>query len=278
MSSLDRYAVVGHPIAHSRSPFIHAQFAAQTGEPLEYSRLDIAPERLETDVRAFFAAGGKGLNLSVPHKESGCRLAASLSEHARRAGAVNTLLRDANGALHGENTDGVGLLRDLTQNLRLSLRGQRILLLGAGGAARGVVAPLLEQSPAQLFIANRNVSRAGQLAALFNGTAACRVDAGSFAQAGAQSWDLIVNATAASLTGELPQLADSVLHADSFCYDMAYGSSDTVFVRWARERGARATMGLGMLVEQAAEAFWLWRGVRPETAPVLKALASEGPL
>jgi shikimate dehydrogenase len=284
MKAPDRYAVVGHPIAHSRSPFIHARFAAQTGQHLDYGRLDIAPERLDSEVRAFFDGGGKGLNLSVPHKEAGARLVASLSDHARRAGAVNTLLRDAHGALHGENTDGVGLLRDLTQNLRLSLGGMRILLLGAGGAARGVVAPLLEQKPARLLIANRDVSRAERLAEVFasgtddsqQGAGSCRVEAGGFAQAGTHSWDLILNATAASLTGELPQLADESLTANTFCYDMAYGDTHTVFVRWARERGARATMGLGMLVEQAAEAFWLWRGVRPETGPVLKALSDEG--
>lgn len=274
MSRPDRYAVVGHPIHHSRSPFIHAQFAAQCAQNMEYGALDLAPEDFVTGVRTFFSDGGAGLNLTVPHKESGFLLMDSLSERAQRAGAVNTVLRDERGALHGDNTDGAGLLRDLTANLQLALRGKRILLLGAGGAARGVLTPLLAEQPAQLLIANRNADRAERLADTFatQFAASDRLAGGGFELAGRQSWDLIVNATAASFSDELPLLVDSVLHTGSFCYDMAYGAKDTVFVRWARERGVQATMGFGMLVEQAAEAFCLWRGVRPDTAPVLRAL------
>ena len=274
MKPPDRYAVMGHPVHHSRSPFIHAQFAAQCAQHMEYVALDVAPDEFNGAVRDFFRGGGKGLNLTVPHKQAGFLLADSLSERAQRAGAVNTLLPGEGGALRGDNTDGTGLLRDLTVNLGLPLRGQRILLLGAGGAARGVLAPLLAAQPATLVIANRNADRAQRLADTFatQFAAGATLAGGGFELAAQGGWDLIINATAASLGGELPALADSALQARSFCYDMAYGAQDTVFVRWARARGARAVMGQGMLVEQAAEAFWLWRGVRPDTAPVLRAV------
>ena len=274
MPAPDRYAVIGHPIAHSRSPQIHALFAQQTRQNMLYGALDVAPQELAVRVREFFATGGRGLNVTVPHKEAVLALSASLSARARIAGAANTLLQDAAGRLSADNTDGAGLVRDLTHNLRIAVAAQRVLLLGAGGAARGVLAPLLELKPRVLVIANRGVERARALAQAFASLGPVR--AAGFAQLDGECFDLIVNATAASMQGQLPPLPLSVLGATTICYDLGYASSDTRFMHWAREHGAaQAHMGLGMLVEQAAESFYLWRGVRPETAPVLSALAAQ---
>ncbi len=271
MSKPDRYAVMGWPIAHSRSPQIHTLFAQQTGQSLVYEAIAVEPENFPAGVHGFFASGGRGLNITLPHKESAHGLATSLSERARLAGAVNTLWPDAEGSLRGDNTDGAGLIRDLVHNLGWELAGRRVLLLGAGGAARGVVAPLLALRPAQLTIANRTAARAELLAHAFAGLGAvsgCGINA-----IGAQSFDVIVNATSASLAGDAAGLPEHAVAERTLCYDMAYGKVDTAFTRWARTHGAAVTeMGLGMLVEQAAEAFELWRGVRPATAPVLAAL------
>jgi shikimate dehydrogenase len=273
MSAPDRYAVIGHPVAHSRSPRIHALFAAQTGQSLVYERIDATPAEFAVVARDFFARGGRGLNVTLPHKEAASVLCAHLTPRARRARAVNTLMAQGDGTLLGDNTDGAGLVRDLEVNLGLAVTGLRLLLIGAGGAARGVLGPLLERGPRELVIANRTPQRALQLAAEFSGVAPVRGCGLDVAGAG---FDLIINGTSASLAGELPALPRSVVQPGTVCYDMAYGREDTVFVRWAHAQGAaRAIMGLGMLVEQAAESFLLWRGVRPDTAPVLAALQRE---
>jgi len=270
-TEFDRYAVVGYPVKHSRSPFIHGMFAKQTGQKLRYQLMEVAPENLATEVPRFFAEGGKGLNITVPHKEAIIPLLKYRTPRAEFAGAVNTVLQMQDGALMGDNTDGVGLLNDLRNNLQFDLKGKRILMLGAGGAARGVIAPLLQQHLEELVIANRNVERATQLVNEFNSLGT--ISAVSFADLKPQQFDLIINATSASLQGEMPQLPDSIVGAKTLCYDMAYGKDDTVFTLWGRQRGAaQSVQGWGMLVEQAAEAFFLWRGVRPDTVPVLLAL------
>ena len=261
----DRYAVFGHPIAHSKSPQIHAAFARQTGQDMTYDAILAPLDGFAESVAQFIASGGRGANVTVPFKEAAFKLARRLSPRARRAGAVNTLSFDADGIL-GDNTDGAGLVADLTRNLHCALAGKRILLLGAGGAARGVIEPLLEQQPAEFVVANRTVSRAQELAELFDhGIRAAGFDATD------APFDLVINATAASLAGELPPLSPRVFTADTLAYDMMYGR-DTPFLDFARTHGAATADGLGMLVEQAAEAFWLWRGVRPDTAPVIAAL------
>jgi shikimate dehydrogenase len=267
----DRYAVIGHPIAHSRSPWIHAQFAQQTGQHLQYASLDVAPAELGQRVREFFAHRGRGLNVTVPHKQAVLELMDSLSERARIAGAVNTIVREADDRLHGDNTDGVGFVRDLTYNLGVSVAGRRVLLLGAGGAARGLLAPLLALAPSELTIANRSPERARELASAFATRGAVRGT--GFAELESQSFELIVNATAAGLQAQLPPLPLSVLQRAAVCYDLGYGHGATRFIQWAREHGvARCYTGAGMLVEQAAESFLLWRGVRPDTTAVLAAL------
>jgi shikimate dehydrogenase len=271
--SKDRYAVIGYPVTHSRSPFIYTRFAAQTGQMLEYSTLEAAPADFEAAVRGFFAAGGKGLNVTVPHKEAAFHLAEELTPRARLAQAVNTLALNSDGGLLGDNTDGAGLARDLLNNQRLTIAGRRLLLLGAGGAARGALAPLLGLRPRELVIANRNLQRALDLVAQFTDLGPPR--AVGYAELGNEPFDIVINATSASLAGELPPLPEGVVNARSICYDMAYAREDTPFVRWAHEHGvARAVMGLGMLVEQAAESFHLWRGVWPDTASVLAELTA----
>lgn len=273
MNSPDRYAVIGHPVSHSRSPFIHGEFAKQTAQQLEYGTIDAEPAAFEATVREFFAGGGKGLNVTVPHKEAAFHLAAELTPRAQRAGAVNTLAIGRNGLL-GDNTDGAGLARDLLNNHRVTIAGRRVLLLGAGGAARGVLAPLLGLRPAELTIANRTVARAEELAQAFGDLGLLR--AVGYAALDNEPFDIVINATAASLAGEVPPLPPGIVDARSICYDMAYGRDETAFVRWAHERGvARALDGLGMLVEQAAESFFLWRGLRPDTASVLSQLVAQ---
>lgn len=270
-STLDQYAVVGYPVSHSRSPFIHAMFARQTQQQMSYHLLEVAPEQLETEIKRFFAAGGKGLNITVPHKQTAFKLVKFRTPRAEFAGAINTILRLQDGELMGDNTDGLGLIKDLNINLKFDLKDKQILLLGAGGATRGVIAPLLQQHPAELVIANRNVGRATQLAQEFRSLG--NIKGTSFADIELKSFDLIINATSASLQGEMPPLPDAVVGEKTFCYDLAYGKDDTVFTHWAKQLGAAyAVQGWGMLVEQAAEAFFLWRNVRPETMPVLIAL------
>lgn len=261
----DRYAVFGHPIAHSKSPQIHATFARQTGQDMAYEAILAPLDGFAGSVAQFIAGGGRGANVTVPFKEEAFKLASRLSPRAQRAGAANTLSFDADGML-GDNTDGAGLVADLTRNLNRTLGDKRILLLGAGGAARGVIEPLLEHRPAALVIANRTVSRAQDLAELFGrGVTACSFEAVDAA------FDLVINATAASLAGELPPLSPALFTPQTLAYDMMYGR-ETPFLNFAREHGAATADGLGMLVEQAAEAFFVWRGVRPDTAAVIASL------
>lgn len=280
MPAPERYAVIGHPISHTLSPRIHTLFAAQTGRVLRYEAIDVLPEQLATAVRGFFADGGRGLNVTLPHKQAVMRLLSRCSEAASRARAVNTLWSDADGGLVGDNTDGLGLVRDLQQNLGVPIAAHRLLLLGAGGAARGVLGPLLALGPREMVIANRDAARAQALAAEFGPPVrACALAVlaapGTIAPAG---FDLILNATAASLSGELPPLSAALLHARTVCYDLAYALRETAFVAWAHRVGAASAHdGLGMLVEQAAESFERWHGVRPETADVLKMLRAERP-
>ncbi len=263
----DLYAVFGNPIAHSKSPAIHAAFAASTGQDLTYEARLAPVDDFAGAVAEFVRLGGKGANVTVPFKEDAYRLATRLSERAARAGAVNTLA--FNGAeIFGDNTDGAGLVRDITANIGLSLAGKRVLLLGAGGATRGVIAPILAEGPACLDIANRTASKAAELAAVFADVAP--IHAGSFADFAGLSYDVVINATSASLSGESLPLPAGLFAAGSLAYDMMYGKGETPFLRLACEQGAgRCADGLGMLVEQAAEAFFVWRGVRPATGAVL---------
>jgi shikimate dehydrogenase len=271
MNTPDQYGVVGHPISHSWSPFIHGLFAKQTDQSLVYRLYDIAPGNFRAQVLEFFTRGGRGLNVTVPHKEAAAELANELTTRADRAGAVNTLVLNQDHTLLGDNTDGHGLVTDLRKNLGLNITNERLLILGAGGATRGVVEPLLGMSPAEVVIANRTPERAINLASLFADLGAVR--GCGFEDVGDEAFDLVINATAAGLSGSVPNVAGGVVAAHTVCYDMSYSKSATPFVTWAIEQGcARAHKGWGMLVEQAAESFTLWRGVRPDTEPVLAAL------
>lgn len=270
--AVDRYGVIGYPVSHSRSPVIHRLFALQTRQNIEYVLLPVAPGELDAAIREFAEKGGKGLNVTVPHKTAAVDLVDQLSERATRAGAVNTLVFQ-DGEIFGDNTDGVGLLRDLTRNLHLELAGIDILVLGAGGATRGIIAPLLAAGAGGITIANRTVEKARVLASDFAAlgeVTACRFrdlphDRG---------YALVINATSAGLKGEAPPWPKGAVGPETFCYDLSYGLTPTPFSRWAREQGARhSVMGWGMLVEQAAESFHLWRGVRPDTKPVLRQLS-----
>lgn len=294
-----RYAVFGNPISHSRSPAIHAAFAAQTGEDIVYTAILAPLDGFAASVRDFIAAGGRGANVTVPFKEEAFRLADRLTPRAELAGAVNTLIfaapdsstADAPAPITGDNTDGAGLLRDLEHNLGCRIAGRRVLLLGAGGAARGALGLLLAAGPAQVFIANRTAEKAAALARQFAQHLACAAAAdagappaaapaspalagGAFAELAGNDFDLVINATAASLKGEVPPLPAGIYAPGSLAYDMMYSpDGDTPFLAAARAAGAaRCADGLGMLVEQAAEAFFVWRGVRPDSGAVLAAL------
>lgn len=273
MSSKDRYAVVGYPVAHSKSPFIHGLFAEQTGQAISYERMEVAPDDFGRTVHEFFRQGGKGLNITVPHKEAAWQLADWRAPNAERAGAVNTLYQLDDGRLAGDNTDGVGMVRDIEQNHGGRLQGAHILVLGAGGAVRGVLPRLIAAAPASLSIVNRTVARAETLAQLFADQFPVRVLSYDDLQAQPGAFDWIINGSAGGLQGELPPLPDALVTGTTACYDMVYAPGGTVFQAWARERGAvMALDGAGMLVEQAAESFRLWRGLRPQTAPVIAAL------
>jgi shikimate dehydrogenase len=274
MNTPDQYGVVGHPISHSWSPFIHGLFAKQTDQALVYRLYDIAPGNFRAQVLEFFTRGGRGLNVTVPHKEAAAELANDLTARADRAGAVNTLVLNPDHTLLGDNTDGHGLVTDLRKNLGLNITHERLLILGAGGATRGVIEPLLSMNPAELVIANRTPERAINLASLFADLGAVR--GCGFEDVGSEPFDIVINATAAGLSGSVPNVAGSIVAAHTVCYDMSYSKSATPFVTWAIEQGcARAHKGWGMLVEQAAESFTLWRGVRPDTEPVLAALGTK---
>jgi|HubBroStandDraft_1064217.scaffolds.fasta_scaffold01801_3 shikimate dehydrogenase len=269
-ATADPYGVFGHPVGHSLSPFIHGMFARETGQYMSYRLFDVAPAELTERVQQFFAEGGRGLNITLPHKVAAVELAHELTGRAAHAAAVNTLALTDKGVL-GDNTDGAGLVRDLCDNLGLVITRRRLLILGAGGATRGILAPLLELEPLTVLIANRTPERAEALAAAFSDLGVTQGVA--FEQVGDEPFDLIINATSASLSGEIPPIPAAACGAQTVCYDLAYGRAATSFVKWARRQGcARALQGLGMLVEQAAESFHLWRGMRPETSFVLAAL------
>lgn len=275
MSSLDRYVVIGNPIAHSKSPLIHRLFAEQTGQSMAYSTLLVEEGQLSQQLERFRRDGGKGANITVPFKEQAWRLMDTCSERAQLARAVNTVaIRDDN-SLFGDNTDGLGLMRDLLVNHRLTLQGTRVLVLGAGGAARGVVQPLLQAQPAWLGVVNRTVARAQELRDYYT-ERGYDLWAGGYDQLSAQTCDVIINASAASLQGALPALPNDLVSSRTTCYDMMYSQADTPFMTWARKRGAGAVFdGLGMLVEQAAESFQIWRGVRPNTSDVIRQVRAE---
>jgi shikimate dehydrogenase len=264
----DRYAVIGNPVTHSESPWIHAQFARATGEDIEYGLLEAPLDGFVRAVEAFRAQGGRGLNVTLPFKEQAFRLCTGTSARAAAAQAVNTLALDR-GQPWGDNTDGVGLVRDLTVNLGRKLAGARLLLMGAGGAAQGVLAPLAQAGAAAIVVANRSLPRAQALAARVPGASAC----GYEALAG-QSFDLVINATSSGLSGDLPPLPHGLFRPGAFAYEMLYGR-ESPFLALASAAGAGTSDGLGMLVEQAAESFLLWRGIRPETGAVLAALRSQ---
>jgi shikimate dehydrogenase len=271
--SPDRYAVLGNPVAHSRSPFIHAEFARQTGAEITYERLLCPLDGFAAVVRDFAAGGGRGCNVTLPFKFEAARLAHRRSARAALAGAANVLSFGADG-WSADNTDGAGLVRDIEQGAGVALAGRRLLLIGAGGAAAGVLGPLLAARPAIVVVANRSVERARALVASHatwaRGLGASLTAAGL--QTAGEHFDVVLNASASSLQGLASPVPASVLAPGALALDLMYGRAAEPFLDWARAAGANARDGLGMLVEQAAEAFYLWRGVRPRTAPVLQAL------
>ena len=271
--NIPRYAVIGNPIGHSKSPFIHAQFAKQTGITMEYTAERVEIGQLEAFIQQFAEHDGRGLNVTVPFKEDAFQLANHLSQRAQRAGAVNTLSIKEDG-LHGDTTDGIGLLNDLIHNHQQNLKNRSILVLGAGGAVRGVLEPLLKESPSQLLIANRTVSRAHQLANDF----ACsgNISGCGFDELAGRQFDIIINGTSASLSGELPPLPEQLFKPGACAYDMMYAAQATVFMQWAEKQGAENIYdGLGMLVEQAAESFYIWHNIRPQTQNVIQTLRQQ---
>jgi shikimate dehydrogenase len=267
----DQYAVFGNPIAHSKSPLIHQAFAEQCGEDLRYEKQLVPVNGFKQALDDFCTQGGKGLNITVPFKEQAYQEAQSLSKRARQAGAVNTLIIHSNGEVEGDNTDGIGMVRDICENQGWEVEDQVVLILGAGGAVRGVLGPLLALRPRKVFICNRTLSKAQQLATAFAKEG--NIEALAFDQLPLHAVDLIINGTSASLAGEVPSIPTACVAAQTHCYDMMYSQEATAFLQWAKENGAGFLAdGLGMLVEQAAEAFYLWRGVKPATAALIKKL------
>ena len=273
---MSKYAVLGNPVSHSKSPLIHSMFAQQTDQTMSYVAIPLEKNEFEAFVRKFFAEGGAGLNVTVPFKGNAFALAASCSPRAELAQAVNTLFLDDNGRICGDNTDGVGLVSDLKLNNKVAISGQRVLILGAGGAVRGIMAALVYEKAAAITIVNRDVPKAKVLAEEMQSMAPIEAMSYSMLQEDAnngRSYDLIINGTSSSLKGEMPKLDAKVIAPGCCCYDLMYSATDTLFLQWAKQEGARKSIdGLGMLVEQAAEAFALWRGVRPNTASVMAQL------
>lgn len=272
---MDRYVVIGNPVGHSKSPFIHSHFASQAGQAMQYDALLAEKDKFNEVALGFFAEGGKGANVTVPFKEDAYALAENLSPEAQKAGAVNTLYLNQQLTLCGHNTDGLGLVTDILDNHGGTLAGKKILLLGAGGASRGILQPLLNQNPATLCIANRTVSKAESLAKSFSdqNNESLQISACGFSDLDDSPFDWVINATSASLYGELPPLNADLLVSDTWCYDLMYSNDTTPFCQWAEQSGAGKTMdGLGMLVEQAAESFFSWRGIRPATAELIALL------
>ena len=271
MSAKDKYAVFGNPIKHSKSPAIHAMFAQQCDQPMVYRAVKVELDGFARAASNFFRDGGAGLNVTVPFKQEAYQFAERLSPRAERAGAANTLTRAEDGAIEGDNTDGIGLIRDLIANLGWTVQGLRVLLLGAGGAARGVLEPLLRERPRELLIVNRTSERATQLAREFSDLGP--LEGGAYELIGQRQFDLVINATSAGLSGAVPDLSGDLLTERSCCYDMLYGAQPTPFMRWSAHHAAWAVAdGLGMLVEQAAESFYIWRKARPATGPVINHL------
>lgn len=265
---MDRYAVFGNPISHSKSPNIHASFAEQTDQFIKYEAIEAPLDRFDSELSDFFSSGGQGCNITVPFKEQAYRFAHELTERAELAGAVNTLKLTEDGVVVGDNTDGHGLVQDLLQYTELE--NKRILLLGAGGAARGVIGPLFDQGIKELVIANRTFSKAETLSVMFS--AKGKVTASTFADVDGK-FDVIINSTSASLSGECPPINPDLIHRNMITYDMMYGANDTIFNAWAKKQGAKLAIdGLGMLVGQAAESFYVWRNVVPKTDSVLSML------
>ena len=267
----DRYAVFGNPVEHSKSPLIHSLFANQTSQDISYTAVLVLPEKFEDAVVTFAKSGGKGLNITVPFKLDAWKIATQLSDRAKRAGAVNTLVINAIGDYSADNTDGIGLVRDLSENLNIELKNKTILIIGAGGAVRGALQPLMEKKPATVIIANRTSQKAVVLAGDFS-------DLGDIHGIGLDELDnvkpdIIINGTSASLKGELPPLPKSLLSSNPFCYDMMYAAKPTLFMQWSIDNGNNnVSDGLGMLVEQAAESFYIWRGIKPETTSVIQSI------
>ena len=271
-----RYAVMGNPVAHSKSPVIHKLFAHQFGHDIEYTALWVDTDGFADTVEQFRAEGGKGCNVTVPFKLEAFKLADNLSDRAKLAGAVNTVRFEPDGKIFGDNTDGTGLVHDLTKNLNVPLRGKKILVLGAGGAVRGVLGPLLKQNPAQLVIVNRTVAKAKELTQVFAPFG--KVEAIGYDDLVGKRFDVVINGTSASLKGEMPPLPVNLFANNAVAYDMMYGDKPTPFLEWAMLHGSVTTAadGLGMLVEQAAESYLLWRGVRPDSRPVIQQLRKGG--
>lgn len=265
----ERYAVFGNPVAHSKSPQIHSLFATQTQQSLFYTAELAEPGQFKQAVDQFIQNHGKGLNVTVPFKEDAWLYATHRSQRAQRAGAVNTLKVEADGSVYGDTTDGVGLVRDLMLNHHIEIKNKQVLIIGGGGAVRGVLEALLEQQPASLLIANRTKNKAVQLANDFSDLGnikGCGLD-----EIGQAGFDIVINGTSASLHGDLPPLPASIFNSDACSYDMMYAAQATPFMQWSKANGAaRVFDGLGMLVEQAAESFYIWRGVKPQTRPVIE--------
>ena len=271
MMEKDKFAVFGNPIKQSKSPIIHTLFAQQYAQHIEYRAVRVELDDFVQATNRFFEGGGAGLNITVPFKHEAFALAHRNSERSLRAGAVNVLTLADDGLIDGDNTDGIGLIRDLIANLGWTVQGLRVLLVGAGGAARGVLEPLLRERPRELLVVNRTAARAAELAVEFAGIGP--LEGGAFDLIGTRQFDLIINATSAGLSGAVPELPSSMLTERSCCYDMVYGAEPTPFLRWSADHAAGAVSdGLGMLVEQAAEAFYIWRQLRPETRSVIDQL------
>ncbi len=266
---IDQYLVLGNPVAHSKSPLIHRRFAAQTGENIHYDRRLVETGTFENAIRTMQREGISGANVTVPFKEEAYRIADELSNRADRAGAVNTLTFHSDSSIHGDNTDGAGMVRDIIENHGQVLQSKHILILGAGGAVRGVLKPVIDQQPRSITIANRTVARAEQLRDLFTGE--FEINAGDFASLAGHRFDIVINGTSLGLRGEVAPVPDGVLTEAAVAYDMMYGEGSRPFREWARSRGAIIALdGLGMLVEQAAESFYVWRRIRPQTLKIIE--------
>lgn len=270
-SSIDNYCVMGNPVAHSKSPQIHAAFAKQTRQKIFYQAIQVDEGKFKDAIKEFQHQGGKGLNITVPFKGDAWEASDQMSHRAERAAAVNTISFSDEGKITGDNTDGIGLIRDLTINHKLLIKDKNILILGAGGAARGILDPLFDELPDRIVIANRTVSRAEKLIDIFSDRG--DVSACGFDELASSNFDIVINATSASLQGDVPPLPEGLIDKNTCCYDMMYSAADTPFVAWAKAHGAGITLdGLGMLVEQAAESFFIWRGVRPDTSNIIQLL------